>query len=66
MPLLSDEDLARMRAEEPVECASCKAMVRKNYCRQCDEFFYAGHADECPQTDPDLVWGDDHKGHRTY
>ena len=53
MPLLSEEDLERLRQSPPRECPVCKKTGKKNYCRQCDLFFY-----ECDCNE--------HKGHRTY
>ena len=42
MPLLDDETLERMRAEPPTQCSDCKQEIRRNYCRECDEFFRQG------------------------
>lgn len=47
-------------------CGACNNRVRKNYCRQCDEYYYAGHAAECPRIAPGSDSGDAHVGHRTY
>jgi len=57
MPLLGMNDLVSMRNEPPRRCDKCLMLVVKNYCRECDEFFEAGHACE---------GHDQHKGHRTY
>lgn len=62
MPLLSVEQLQQMNDVKPHRCGDCGQAVRRNYCRQCDEFFEAGHMEGCPATTPD----DLHKGHRTY
>lgn len=62
MPLLNVEQLERMNAVKPHACRGCHQAVRRNYCRQCDEFFEAGHMEGCPQAADDNV----HKGHRTY
>lgn len=58
MPLLSEEDQARLLVEMPYRCPGCRKKPRRNYCRQCDEFFFVC---ACP-VDPD----NDHTGHRTY
>ena len=66
MPLLSKEDLERLRKETPRDCDYCKQQVKKNYCRQCDLFFYQGHKSDCPEMDQTRPYGENHDGHRTY
>ena len=54
MPLLSLKMINDLR-DRPVEvCFVCQKASRKNYCRQCDEFYMQGC--DC----------NEHKGHRTY
>jgi hypothetical protein len=53
MPSLNEEDIERMQKEPPRKCPTCQVTAKKNYCRQCDEFFYECNCNE-------------HKGHRTY
>lgn len=65
MPLLSEEDLRHLRDTLPTTCLSCGETLRKNYCRQCDEFFSEGHKADCPDLN-DPQWREDHRGHRTY
>lgn len=40
--VLSDEELESMKSSVWT-CPRCKAEVRKNYCRDCDEYFNDGH-----------------------
>jgi hypothetical protein len=57
MPLLNDSDRDMMRRFQ-LPCARCRAVLRKHYCRQCDEFFLVGHTEECS-------WEiESHEGHR--
>lgn len=58
MPLLSEDDQRRMLGPAGFICQRCGLQRYKNYCRQCDQFFYEC---KCP---PDSE--DDHTGHRTY
>lgn len=58
MPGLSREHLTQMRSVPPKRCDACAALVVLNYCRQCDEYFEAGH--HCPGEHQK------HVGHRTY
>lgn len=64
MPLLDQESLRRLKATPPMKCHNCGNEVWKNYCRQCDEFFWVGHATLCPRAIPG--GDDDHCEHRTY
>ena len=59
MPLLDDQDLKSMR-EWRQTCRYCAQEIGKNYCPQCDEFFYYWHSEMCPQ------YGREHETHRTY
>lgn len=61
--LTPDEQNQFLGGEE--RCGSCDMLVTKNYCRQCDEFFWDGHSDDCPRMAPG-VYSEDHRGHRTY
>src|SRR4051812_3976246 len=54
MPYLSPEDRVTLLVELDRQCRTCGKKVRRNYCRQCDEFFFEC---DCPPT---------HVGHRTY
>lgn len=62
MPLLDLAALEALHKIQPHQCEHCGRAVRLNYCRQCDEFFEAGHlavTDECMRHAK-------HDGHRTY
>ena len=59
MPLLDKNDLKTMRDWEDI-CLACGKPLRKNYCRECDEFFIIGHAKGCRREDKE------HDDHRTY
>ena len=59
MPSLDREDRERLLVEVHL-CDQCGQRIGRNYCRQCDEFFYQGHAADCPGIDTK------HDGHRTY
>jgi hypothetical protein len=61
MPRLDDNDLQRMWAVPPSECPACFRQLRRNYCRECDEFFEEGHGPDCP-------WKTEHESedHRRY
>jgi len=45
-------------------CGECQQTVAKNYCRQCDEFFWQGHHVNCSTWENKDQW--QHIGHRTY
>jgi hypothetical protein len=64
MPLLDKKELERLQACPIHECKDCNHAVRKNYCRQCDEFFTSGHAMHCPVVTKSPH--NNHAGHRTY
>lgn len=65
MPSLSPDQVKALLSEhDPDICPECGQRIVKNYCRQCDEFFYAGHEPTCPRMTG--TWSDDHAGHRTY
>ena len=59
--LLSSADLERMRKEPPRDCLGCGTEVKRNYCRDCDVFFFDGHGHSCTDTDARA-----HRAHRTY
>jgi len=59
MPSLTLEDQRRLIGKVPGWiCPYCKEEQYRNYCRQCDDFFFIC---KCEQTDVEL-----HTGHRTY
>jgi hypothetical protein len=64
-PSLTPEDQEQMLGGEH-RCVDCGHVTSKNYCRQCDEFYYEGHATDCPRMDPARPYSEDHRGHRTY
>lgn len=64
MPSLDPEEQAQLLGKEE-KCHFCKQTVRKNYCRQCDEFFTEGHRAECETMVPG-GYSNNHSGHRTY
>lgn len=65
MPSLSNEQQRQLKAEPPMKCHICGMVIRNNYCRECDEFFYEGHDPNCSWlNDPNNR--EDHRGHRTY
>jgi hypothetical protein len=53
MPLLSLKMINDLRNRPPEKCFSCGQTAKKNYCRECDEWYW-----ECGCNS--------HKGHRTY
>jgi putative RNA 2'-phosphotransferase len=55
MPLLDRADIDALREEAPVACTKCSRPARRDYCRQCDEFFW--RCCSCPS---------EHAAHRTY
>lgn len=59
MPALTAEDRKKMLGRQTYVCSSCDIRPYKDYCRQCDEFFYQCWPD-CPQC------FNDHEGHRVY
>jgi hypothetical protein len=62
MALLNDDDLAELERAQLAPCWSCKGASRKNYCRQCDEYYYRCFLNpEAPPRCPD-----GHEGHKTY
>ncbi len=66
MPSLGTYQLAHLRASPKRSCHECSSELTKNYCRECDEFFWEGHDDGCSQLNPATEGSDDHHGHRTY
>ena len=67
MPRLSHAELTALRATHTMTCPECSRKLKKNYCRDCRQFFWQGHLCDCPRLlrhdGPDT---DDHRGHRTY
>jgi len=60
MPTLDAEYLERMRKYRG-HCELCGKEVKRNYCRQCDEFFETGHTCKIMSQ-----YEEKHQGHRTY
>jgi hypothetical protein len=59
MPSLTPEDRERLIGPvKGMNCPRCGEEVRRNYCRQCDDFFFVCG---CQKTPEEL-----HEGHRTY
>lgn len=60
MPILDDAALRDLRDQQKRigRCERCSAQTWKNYCRQCDEYFYDGHSEMCKRVL--------HKAHRRY
>lgn len=58
MPLLNRLTLDAM-LKVSRRCRSCGADVRRNYCREHDEFFWDFHKEGCPEET-------DHREHVTY
>lgn len=58
MPSLTPEDQDRLLGPQPWKCPECGREPYKNYCRQCDEFFYVCGCKKPPE--------ESHEGHRTY
>ena len=65
MPELSDEQMTALVNSMPLRCSQCGEMTSRNYCRNCDQYFYQGHAPNCPQMEPG-PHSHNHEGHRTY
>lgn len=62
MPILNLRDLRLLSRKAPYNCPDCLHAVRRNYCREHDEFFEAGHqAPVCRN-----LHGTEHEKHRTY
>jgi hypothetical protein len=64
VPSLTAGEQAQLLGGEH-DCPDCGERTAKNYCRQCDEFFYEGHAADCPRMRPG-AYSENHDGHRTY
>jgi len=64
MPTLDEQHLRILKTTPPSQCEECKRETWKNYCRQCDEFFWVGHSIFCSRAIPGGE--DDHCEHRTY
>ena len=63
-PSLDPEERERMLGDTQT-CTECGRRTSKNYCRQCDEFFWDGHSEECSHRYQGMG-NTDHAGHRTY
>jgi hypothetical protein len=59
--LLSKAHVGRMRNEPPRDCPGCGAEVSRNYCRDCEVFFFDGHSQGCADIDARA-----HRGCPTY
>lgn len=66
MPLLSRVQIEEMRNAPTKICANCHQTLRKNYCRECDVFFYVGHDTDCLELQNNDTYGDNHLAHRIY
>lgn len=64
MPLLDEDGVRNLSATPPKPCDCCDGMLHKNYCRQCDAFFWSGHAPSCAMLRIEEPYGDYHTGHR--
>ncbi len=56
MPSLTPEEQKRLLGYQSWKCGTCDTHPYKNYCRECDEFFFVC---KCPPEDS-------HEGHRIY
>lgn len=63
MPLLSIASLEGLQTFPPRICDTCRQAVRKNYCRECDVYFEAGHAGSGID---DVRCNHEHDRHKTY
>lgn len=67
MRMLNESEFREMKVTPPETCPECGARLRKNYCRECGEFFWQGHTAYCPSLKGQgREHSDDHRGHRTY
>jgi hypothetical protein len=67
MPRLTDAEVTALKATPMEICPECGRKLRKNYCRDCRQFFWLGHLNDCPRLQPSNDPAtDDHRGHRTY
>ncbi len=60
MSLLSPEEQESMLGPVSYKCHKCGKTPIRNYCRECDEFFFIC---DCPV---ETGSSNNHKGHRTY
>jgi hypothetical protein len=58
MPLLDEQQQKELLVPIGQTCNTCATEIRRNYCRQCDEFFFVCKCEPDPE--------DGHIGHRTY
>lgn len=63
MPLLNIDELEALQRRGTRVCKICHQAVRQNYCRECDEYFEAGHAGSGVD---DARCNNRHDRHRTY
>jgi hypothetical protein len=56
VPVEADE-----KGRDPRDRPDCGAEVSRNYCRDCDVFFFDGHSQGCADTGSRA-----HRGHPTY
>lgn len=66
MPSLTAADRALLLTEMNWECKTCKQVVRRNYCRECDAFFFVCACPVKPDPPGTVMYKQDHTGHRTY
>jgi hypothetical protein len=63
MPLLDRQSLIDMLAT--TRHCECGAIVRRNYCRACDEFYWDCHRAHCNSADAsDALVHEDHRNYR--
>jgi hypothetical protein len=68
MPSLTPEDQERLLGTQEWKCDKCGRHPERNYCRECDEFFFVCGCPPEPE-DKDGQYHSsryDHRGHRTY
>ena len=65
MPSLTPGEQEQLLGGENT-CPFCFQKTTKNYCRQCDEFYFEGHDSDCQEMDKTRPYSQNHVGHRTY
>ena len=65
MPLLTESQQAEMLGSTELKCDLCQQHLVKNYCRQCDMFFFQCGCPPKPDS-KDNPYDRDHTNHRTY
>ena len=63
MPSLTPEDRKKLLGQQSWYCPKCGKQPYKNYCRECDEFFFVC---DCPPEPNTGLYSGNHEGHRTY